>query len=120
MRCASDSGLKSDGRIRFLKLSRQPRHISLDAGDLLLQHILDDVNCVGFDINDDAILSFQSALWQSFEVSGLPTKAAKSTPLNLLEKDHLPFISYEWDMRRGLQGQKLKRLEAVSQLQDFW
>lgn len=60
-------------KVRFKHFSRNVRH------DVLVLHIIDDVNAIGFGVPQESMVLFQEQLYGTLERCGLPLKASKGT-----------------------------------------
>jgi hypothetical protein len=77
-----------------------PLHV--ESGDLLVCHVLDDVNVVGVDLSDQVLSRVQVELEGAFERRGLLVKREKSTEIGTVVRDRVTFIGLVWDLQRGI------------------
>lgn len=75
-------------------LSRAHRHLRIEQGDILLMHVIDDVNTVGRGVPGSTLLELQREVWQQLDEAGLPSKLSKSTSCGELRRNKLPFIGF--------------------------
>ena len=74
----------------------------INKGDALVLHIVDDVNFVADSWPRKAVVILHQLVVGEFFKRQLPIKKAKSLPLQEVEKDSLPFIGWQWDLKAGL------------------
>jgi len=86
---------------RVLTLSGKLNVVEPKRNDIVIAHIIDDVNVVLYDSPLSESQKLQHIFWRSFTMSGLPIRAAKCTPLNKIQTDALPFIGFTWDLKTG-------------------
>lgn len=95
-------------------LNSESSILRISSGDLLLLHILDDINCICIDWPHAAVIELHRLAESSFESHGLPIKRSKSSPLGTVQTSSVPFIGWEWHLRRGtLRPSASKLSEAV-------
>lgn len=70
------------------------------AGDVLLLHIIDDVNPVCINWHPDVKILFNHVCSEVFEAHGLPQKVGKSSALNTVVTDKMPFMGWTFDLTR--------------------
>jgi len=108
---------------RAITLSGLLRVVVPRSNDILIAHIIDDVNIVMYDCPLEEVRLLQHLLWRTFTMSGLPIRAKKCTPLNRIETISLPFIGFDWNLRSGSISPKDKRTanlcKSIDHLLDF-
>lgn len=79
-------------------------------------HIIDDVNFIAFELPDSALKSVQLALWEELTAAGLTLKMSKTTALENVVRNQLPFIGYEWDILKHTLVARNERVQSVTSL----
>jgi len=100
---------------RTITLSGRLNVVEPTKNDIVIAHIIDDVNIVMYDCPLDEIRRLQHLVWRGFTMSGLPLRAAKCTPLNKIETRYLPFIGFKWDLQNGTIFPKDSRTSNLSE-----
>lgn len=95
------------------KLLRASRHIRVESNQLLLLHVIDDINVVACDVDPRVVVPVQRAIHAALEDAGLPIKASKTTPVGSLEYDAVPFIGYAWSFASRMKTPKDGRADEV-------
>lgn len=83
---------------RLIQLHRKNGLQHLRSGDVLLLHIIDDVNPVCLDWHPHAIIHFNQVCSEVFEAHGLHRKTSKSSPINAVVTDQMPFMGWSFDL----------------------
>lgn len=83
---------------------------------MLLLHILNDINFVGYDVSEADLLALQRRLCNMLNAAGLPVKHAKSTLVGTLAYKSLNIIGFDWDLREHVIVPKEKRAASVEYL----
>lgn len=78
-------------------LARSSGIIELKPADLLLLHIIDDVNCVCAAWDPAFVRKLHITCEVIFERNGLPVKRSKSLSLAAVESFSIAFIGCVWD-----------------------
>jgi len=108
---------------RVITLSGDLNVVTPSADDILIAHIIDDVNVVMYGFQMVDVRRLQHQFWRSFTMSGLPMRTSKCTPLNKIVTDSLPFIGFTWDLQTGLIQPKNERSanlsRSIDRLLDF-
>jgi len=105
------SQLPSDSRL--VQLHRNDRLQHVRAGDVLLLHIIDDVNPVCINWNPEVTILFNHVCSEVFEAHGLPRKTGKSSPLNAVVTDKMPFMGWSFDFTRQILRPLPKKMHAA-------
>ncbi|KAI0565156.1 hypothetical protein FGB62_21g03 [Gracilaria domingensis] len=87
---------------QFKCLSQTAGTVHILEGDLLILHIIDDINAIAAGWrSSDLILSYRECD-RTFAQHGLRRKPSKSSPLDAVVTDCLPFIGWQWHLHENI------------------
>jgi len=108
---------------RAITISGGLRVVIPETNDIIIAHIIDDVNIVMYGCPIEDVRRLQHLLWRDFTMSGFPVRASKCTPLNRIETRSLPFIGFDWHLQTGIIMPKNDRTanlsRSINHLLDF-
>lgn len=84
---------------RMLSLRREPGLRHFRTGDVMLLHIIDDINPVCVDWPDNLVKVFNRICDKVFSSFGLPRKASKSSPPEIVVSSTMPFMGWYLHLR---------------------
>lgn len=83
--------------------------------NVILLHIIDDMNFVFFGWPADAVVAFHFICEQTFRSNFLPIHPRKSSPLGTVETKLMPFIGWQWNLDEAVVRPNPSRLVSVVQ-----
>ncbi|KAI0563493.1 hypothetical protein FGB62_38g110 [Gracilaria domingensis] len=87
---------------QFKCLSQTAGTVHILEGDLLILHIIDDINAIAAGWRSSHLILFYRECDRTFAQHGLRRKPSKPSPLDAVVTDCLPFIGWQWHLHENI------------------